>query len=76
VTFSAILLAIKWTSDCSHTNLAFVRRTPWSLSEINAMEKEMLSHLKYDIYISAAEYVPCLLPFPSLFFRHSSRSSS
>lgn len=53
VIFAIVLLAVKFMSDVSHTNKSFASRTPWSLKEVNAIEKEMLRHLQYDVYIAA-----------------------
>lgn len=57
VVFSAYLLAMKLISDVSYTNSAFLRRCPWTQSEINSMEREMLHHLDYDAFIASGEYV-------------------
>ncbi|CDZ98407.1 Cyclin PHO80-like [Phaffia rhodozyma] len=56
VIFSSFLLATKMISDACYANIAFVRRTPWSLEEINSMEAEMLGHIQYKSYIP-----PCFL---------------
>lgn len=58
VIFSAYLVATKMASDVYFANAAFVRRTPWSLEEINSMEVEILVHIEYKSYIP-----PCLSVF-------------
>lgn len=55
IAFAAFLLALKVTSDCSHLNKSFVHYTPWKLHDLNAMEKQLLEYLGFDLWISSEE---------------------
>lgn len=57
------MAAMKLCTEVSYLNSAFVGRTPWSVREINSMERELLLHLDYDCFVPAEQYVPLLVPF-------------
>jgi hypothetical protein len=65
VVFSTYLLAVKIISDVSYANAAFLRRCPWSQVEINSMEREMLKHLDFNVFIASGVCVATPLVIPS-----------
>ncbi|KAL7409080.1 hypothetical protein BDY24DRAFT_242676 [Mrakia frigida] len=52
IAFASFLLASKYLSEYSDINSSFVKYTPWSLKDINTMEKQLLKCLRWDLWIS------------------------
>ena len=48
-------MALKITLDSSHLNKSFVHYTPWKIHDLNAMERQLLEYLDFDLWISSEE---------------------
>ncbi|KAL7416320.1 hypothetical protein BDY24DRAFT_230247 [Mrakia frigida] len=57
LTFASFLISIKQISESSYMNSSLVPYTPWTLPNINVMEKEMLGCLRFDVFISTTQFL-------------------
>jgi len=55
IAFAGFLVALKITLDSSHLNKSFVHYTPWKIHDLNAMERQLLEYLDFDLWISSEE---------------------